>query len=147
MVMTDKKIIKGDQSWQKTSTGFSKEFYIDRRKILLSLKFHGKDLLVNCYGGDLPHIGAVAIAIPRPSLADPGNISATVSVYTVTGHKDDCLASRMAKELSSAINKIAVVVVGIHYNQADTKLIGRIKETVLRSIKELIKLVRIDLEE
>jgi len=33
----------------------------------------GKDLLIYIWGGDRPHIGAVAAAQPRPSLADHDN--------------------------------------------------------------------------
>jgi len=46
-----------------------------------SVRFVGKDLLVAIWGGERPHIGAVAIAQPRPSLKDPAQISSTGSVF------------------------------------------------------------------
>ena len=52
----------------------------------------GPDLLVYIWGGEAPHIGAVAMAQPRPSLADPAKTSSTASVFTYVGHKEDALA-------------------------------------------------------
>ena len=39
-------------------------------------------------GGEVPHVGAVAMAAPRPSLADPARTSATASVFTYLSHKE-----------------------------------------------------------
>jgi hypothetical protein len=49
----------------------------------------GDDVVVVLGGGERPHIGALAVAIPRPSLADPEQTSSTSSVITLLGHKDD----------------------------------------------------------
>ncbi|MCF8065869.1 MAG: hypothetical protein K9K36_11540, partial [Desulfarculaceae bacterium] len=60
----------------------------------LSAQCHwvGPDLVVLVTGGELPHVGAVAVAAPRPSLADPSITSATASVFTYPSHKEDRLA-------------------------------------------------------
>ena len=47
----------------------------------------GENLLVAIWGGELPHIGAVAIAQPRPSLKDPDRISSTASVFCLAYEK------------------------------------------------------------
>ncbi|MBN2666725.1 MAG: hypothetical protein JXR67_09460, partial [Bacteroidales bacterium] len=52
----------------------------------------GKDLLVAIWGGEKPHIGAVSVAQPRPSLKDPKRVSSTASVICILGHKEDELA-------------------------------------------------------
>jgi hypothetical protein len=36
----------------------------------------GQDLLVSIWGGTRPHIGAIGIAVPRPSLKNPKKWSA-----------------------------------------------------------------------
>jgi hypothetical protein len=66
----------------------------DRLVLTMSAISMGEDLCVALYGGDRPHIGAVAISQPRPSLADPAVASATTSVVAVLGHKEDMLAAR-----------------------------------------------------
>jgi gallate decarboxylase subunit D len=74
----------------------------------------GADLLVAVYGG-LMHIGAVAIGQPRPSLRDPGLTSATSSVFTFLGHKEDGIAKSMAEDLAGGLNRKTVVVAGLHW--------------------------------
>jgi cell division GTPase FtsZ len=78
----------------------------------------GKDVAVTIVGGDSHHIGAVAMAVPRPGLKDPSKMSASASVLCVTGHKDDELARFAALKIASALNCTASVNVGIHIDQA-----------------------------
>lgn len=94
---------------------YSKTISTLRGAIRVEACLQGSDLLVRSFGGDRPHIGAVAIAIPHPSHADPHKISSTVSVYTVTGHKDDQIAIPLAKEIAGLCNRIVVALVGIHF--------------------------------
>jgi hypothetical protein len=75
----------------------------------------GKDILVVLSGGSA-HIGAVAMAEPRPSLADPLNAGATSSVYTYVGHKEDMIAKTMAEKLAKGLHRKVVVVAGIHWD-------------------------------
>ena len=76
----------------------------------------GPDILVYVWGGERPHIGAVAAAQPRPSLADPSNTSATASTLSYVGHKEDGVAKEMAEALSARFKTNAVVTVGIHWD-------------------------------
>jgi len=59
----------------------------------------GRDILVSIYGGSKPHIGAVALSIPRKSLKDKDRTSSSTSVFTVTGHKDDEIAKAVAEKI------------------------------------------------
>jgi len=74
----------------------------------------GNDWNISIYGGDIPHIGAVALGIPRPSLEDKNKISSSVSVLTITGHKEDVIVQKVAKVLSTTLNSTVVVSCGIH---------------------------------
>jgi hypothetical protein len=74
----------------------------------------GDDHCVVITGGDRPHLGAVALAQSRPSLRDPARVSASTSVLTLLGHKEDVLAHRVAGRLASALNRNAVICCGIH---------------------------------
>jgi hypothetical protein len=74
----------------------------------------GNDLCVVIAGGELPHLGAVAVAQARPSLQDKTKTSATTSVITLLGHKEDVVASRVAHTLAARLNKNVVVCCGIH---------------------------------
>ena len=92
---------------------------------------------VNCLGGEVPHIGAVAISIPRASLARPGRRSATTSVFALTGHKDDELARSMASELARRLGVTAVVVAGVHVARATRSDIA----AVLRNADEAVRAI------
>ncbi|TCL76251.1 hypothetical protein EDC14_10024 [Hydrogenispora ethanolica] len=74
----------------------------------------GPDLCVIIAGGDSPHIGAVTLSVPRPSLADPKAVSASTSVLTRVGHKDDEAARYVSQELAAKLNRNVVVTCGIH---------------------------------
>lgn len=76
----------------------------------------GGDVLVWIYGGERPHIGAVAAAQPRPSLADPARGSATASVLTFLGHKEDIVAKSVSERLASALATNVVVTAGLHWD-------------------------------
>ena len=89
----------------------------------------GEDIVVSIWGGEKPHIGAVAAAQPRPSLADANVISSTASVICFLGHKDDSLAKKAAEVLAAAFNVHVVVTVGIHWDDLSDENISRIKKS------------------
>ncbi len=98
----------------------------------------GNDLLVSVWGGEKPHIGAVAISEPRASLKDPAVTSASTSVFCCLGHKEDELAREMSNRLSSAMNRKVVVTMGIHW---DDLSMGGI-EQIVRNQQTLFGLIR-----
>jgi len=97
----------------------------------------GTDLLVAIRGGEKPHIGAVAVAQPRPSLRDPNVVSATASVICLPAHKEDELAKMIAVTLAAALNTPVVVTAGIHWDNISQEGIGR----VIANSKTLVGLI------
>jgi glutamate 5-kinase len=75
-------------------------------------------ILLAIFGGERPHIGAVALALPRPSLRNRKKTSATTSILTVLGHKDDEIAKPAAELLAKKFKVPTVVVVGVHIDKA-----------------------------
>jgi len=75
----------------------------------------GSDCLVILHGGTRPHIGAVGMGQVRPSLQDPKTVSATSSVFTYVGHKEDVVAKTSSEELTRRLGRNTVVVAGIHW--------------------------------
>jgi len=86
----------------------------------------GEDLLTCLWGGTHPHIGAVAVALPRPSIADPLTTSSTSSVFTVLGHKEDAVVKLVSERLSSRLKKSVVVTAGMHWDHLDPEAIAQI---------------------
>lgn len=77
----------------------------------------GSDVLVWIYGGERPHIGAVAAAQPRASLMDSSRTSATASVLTFLGHKEDVVVKAVSERLAAALATNVVVTAGLHWDR------------------------------
>jgi len=97
----------------------------------------GEDLLVAVWGGEKPHIGAVAVAQPRPSLKDESVVSATASVFCYLGHKDDIIAKEAAERISATLNKNVTVTVGIHWDDIDEEGI----KTIMANSQRLVNMI------
>jgi len=97
----------------------------------------GNDLLVGIWGGEKPHIGAVSVAQPRPSLKNPNVTSATASVFCFVGHKEDELAKAVSEILAAALNTQVVVTAGIHWDNISEEGIQK----VIRNSEILVDLI------
>ena len=109
-----------------SETEFTIETYTGAYDLTANVRLIGPDLLIAIWGGEKPHIGAVAVAQPRPSLKDPDLTSSSASVFCFVGHKEDDLAKAAAEILSATLNTAVVVAAGIHWDNLDEKAILRI---------------------
>jgi gallate decarboxylase subunit D len=64
-------------------------------------------------GGEKPHIGGIALAIPRPSLTGEG-WSSDLYLTPVPQHKDVELAGPLAEKLARLIRQPVVITAGVH---------------------------------
>lgn len=78
----------------------------------------GPDISLCILGGTHPHIGASALGIPRNSLQNEEEVSASVSVLTAVGHKEDIVAHDAAHHLAATFNCRVCVQAGIHIDNA-----------------------------
>jgi hypothetical protein len=98
----------------------------DAYNLSASVRLIGEDVLVAIWGGEKPHIGAVAVAQPRPSLRDAAVTSSSASVICLVGHKEDELAKAAAEILAAALETQVVVTAGIHWDNLAPEAIQRI---------------------
>ncbi|OGP71576.1 MAG: hypothetical protein A2W09_01870 [Deltaproteobacteria bacterium RBG_16_50_11] len=99
----------------------------------------GQDLLVSLWGGTRPHIGAVGMAIPRPSLRDPRKWSATSSNFTFIGHKEDALVKKISEKLATELKRNVVVVAGIHWDDITSEEIKVIEDLAQKMSDQILK--------
>jgi hypothetical protein len=99
----------------------------------------GEDLLVSIWGGTRPHIGAVGMAIPRPSLRDPKKWSATSSNFTFIGHKEDALVKGVSEKLATELKRNVVVVAGIHWDDLTAQEIEIIENLTQKISDQILK--------
>jgi hypothetical protein len=114
----------------------------DRHRVNASALRCGNDLVVALQGGTRHHIGATAMAVPRPSLDDPSQISSSASVLCVVGHKEDELARRVALRLSAALACTVTVAAGLHVDNATGDDIGLLLDNCDLMIERLIERLR-----
>ncbi len=115
------------------------EIKIERNHLQVALTAlpMGKDWSVSIMGGDRPHIGAVALGVPAPSAHTPGKINASVSVLTVTGHREDELARSAAETLASRLATVVLVACGIHKDAITGEEIEGFQSLVRDAVEEL----------
>jgi len=118
---------------------------IGKGKCQIHIEVHSyfDGLIIILYGGDKPHIGAVALSIPRQSLRDKKVISCSTSLLTITGHKDDIIAREMSETVCRSIKKTIVVVAGVHINRASSEDIKNVMRNCRKASKKLIELFNV----
>ena len=108
----------------------SREFTVhteeDAYNLSASVRLIGGDVLVAIWGGERPHIGAVAVAQPRPSLKNPELTSASASVICLVGNKEGELVTATAEILAATLETQVVVTAGIHWDNLSPEAIQRI---------------------
>jgi len=95
-------------------------------------------LVVCVFGGQKPHIGAVAIGIPRPSLKNNRFISATTSVFTLVGHKDDEIAKPVALNFAKSLKLVTAAIVGLHIEKATQEDIAKLVANSSKASNQLL---------
>ena len=84
---------------------------------------------LNCFfsGGERPHVGGVAAAVPRMKTGGEGTTS-DQWVVSLPGHKDALLAQKLAVRLAEACGEPVVVTVGIHIDAATVGELSLLEE-------------------
>jgi len=108
----------------------------------VSLTMLGQDLQLIIWGGDKPHIGAVALAQPRASLKNPKNTSSTSSIICIVGHKEDVVAKYMSEQLSAALKTNVAVTAGMHWAVFNEEDIVMVMESVNLLLDSIIKYLK-----
>ncbi len=133
---------QADSQPRQDMAGFSVSHGQERYRVEARAVCCGRDINVIIGGGTHYHIGASALAIPRSSLADAAQLSASASVICVTGHKEDELARQAALSLASSLDCIVNVVVGIHIDNASTEEIKKLINNFNQVINELQQILQ-----
>jgi hypothetical protein len=98
----------------------------------------GSDLVVLLGGGTAPHVGAVSVAFPHPSLAGGGRVSCTPSLLTLPTHKEYGLALAGAEKLARATGVSVVVIVGIHLEGASASDVATLTRNAQETLDRLV---------
>lgn len=108
-----------------------------RNNIYLQGAYIGKDLLIILSGAE-EHIGCVVQSFPRPSLKENHKISASSSILSVIGHKDDYLCRYVAEYFCKTLETMVVCTGGIHIENATESDIQEVVDGVKKWIPKII---------
>jgi gallate decarboxylase subunit D len=105
----------------------------------------GQDFVVVISGGERPHIGAVALALSRQSLKDHEKKSATASVLSILGHKEDAVVKSVSERLAAVADRPVAVTAGMHWDnleESDIKQILKNAEILTQMIEAHLRTSR-----
>ena len=106
--------------------------------------YDGLDIAITIGGGTKYHIGATAIAHFHPSLKNTSSGTASVSVVSVPGHKEDQLVRNTAIKFANEIRCTVVVNAGMHIEQATREDIDKLCENYEQLTDLLLRNILID---
>lgn len=92
----------------------------------------------------MPHLGAVSMGVPRPSLTGDGSVSATVSTWSREGHKDAAISALFAERLAVEMECCVSASAGVHVENASKKDISEIMRTAKKLCQQLSERLRND---
>ena len=107
-----------------------------RGELVLKYELIGDDILVTLTGGNA-HIGAVSVGH-----FDHSGGHASSSVITLPSHRDDEIALKAARNISSYLHRNCTFIVGINFKDITTEEIEEIIDRSDRLTEELIDSLR-----
>ena len=79
------------------------------------------------------------MAIPRPSLKNSKRWSATSSIFTFVGHKEDMIVKKMSEKLAARLRRNVVVTAGLHWEGTTSKEIKTIQNLTQKLSDQILK--------
>ena len=107
------------------------------RPVTVRVERLGGDLHVLVHGGDAPHMGGMALAIPYLSAGT--RPSAYLSSLSVPGHKDEELWRRMAKRLAVEFDTKVVVAGGVHFDGLAAEEVALVSEQIEEAARAAVR--------
>lgn len=105
--------------------------------IQLDLYPVGQDLLAVLQGG-AAHLGCAVLAVPRPSLNEPGKRSCTSSVLNQVGHKDEGPCRQIAEALCVHSGKVTVCAGGLHWDGITSQQLRQVSQLMEEIVSEVV---------
>ncbi len=109
-----------------------------RYRIEISSVITADGISITVTGGEKPHIGGVALSVPRRSLGSD-KVSSDTWVMPVPGHKDTEVAVPVAEMVSRKVGRTVAVAAGIHIDRAEEREIRTLVENSLAAARLLME--------
>lgn len=114
------------------------EYGNEKYKICLEvLTTNGRGLNIFVTGGDTPHVGAVALAVPSANAAT-GETTCDINIITAYGHKDRFLAEKVADLVCRQTGEIVSVTAGVHVDDATGDDLRTLIENTMKATENFL---------
>lgn len=110
-----------------------------KTEVKLRASKEGNDLVVIITAGRA-HVGAVALAVPCEKT--PEGVTASSSVLTVPGHRDNIPAEQAALKLCKAFKRPVSVTAGLHIDHATEEEIQELMYNSQEVVEKLLVLLK-----
>ncbi|WP_027356343.1 prenylated flavin chaperone LpdD [Desulfofundulus thermocisternus] len=122
-------------------TGVKNLFFIageGKHRVQLQATLTGDGIILTLLGGEKPHIGAMVMSIPRPSMADPRKLSCNSTLVPRLGHKEDEIVKPLAEKLAKASGQVVVAIAGLHVENAQKEDINLLIDNSWQVMQQLL---------
>ncbi len=110
----------------------------EKYKIKLEiLTTNGRGINVFITGGDTPHVGAVALAVPSKNAATAQR-TCDINIITAYGHKDRFLAEKAADRICRTTGEIVSVTAGVHVDNATKEDLQILIDNTMQATEEFL---------
>ncbi|CFX87007.1 Uncharacterized [Syntrophomonas zehnderi OL-4] len=99
----------------------------DRYIINLLVLITADGISITLTGGESPHVGGMAMSVPRPSINN-SQMSCDTWITPRVGHKDDQAAALVARQVCLETGQTTAVTAGIHIDRAQPWEVERLLE-------------------
>ncbi len=95
---------------------------------------NGNGICAFLFGGNRPHVGGVAVAVPRKKSSGE-DLTCDISQICVPGHKDVYAAAEVARIIALESGEVTSVTAGIHMDNASKDDILQLMENARKATK------------
>lgn len=102
------------------------------------VRTEGRGICALVTGGTSPHVGGIAVAVPR-GRSDGEGMTCDISQICVPGHKDVYAAAEAARIIALGTGEVVSVTAGIHVDDATEDQIALLMENVAGAVKRFLE--------
>jgi hypothetical protein len=113
----------------------------DRYKIFLTAMVTGDGISITILGGEKPHVGGMAMSVPRPKKQNGKNVCDTW-IIPRSEHRDSEVASLVSWIVGTETGYTTAVVAGIHIDNAQSGEIDIIIKNSREAARQLCRKIK-----
>jgi len=108
-----------------------------RLRVVMLVTFTEEGLVAQIYGGEKPHVGAMALSMPGHASNNSGKKGCSTTAVPLPGHRESEVVGPVAERLAEKFRTPVVVVAGVHIENANAREIEELVNNC-RKVAEML---------